>query len=503
MPRPDPRALVLAVDIGTSSVRSALFDAAGRRLPGTTGQTECRLLRDVDGKAEMDAVALASVQLHGCLAQTLRRYRRDQTLRGRPIVAAGTSCFWHSLVGIGPSGDALTTVYTWADSRGAADAARLRAPAGVEARAHRRTGAMLRASFWAPKLRWLRRTQPRLFKNVETWISPAELAARYLTDSDQVSVSMASGTGLMNYRTCRWDTEALKLAGIGRGQLPAIGDEPGRCKLSGNFNAPELSDTLWFPAIGDGAASNLGSGAVRPGLAAINVGTSAAVRVVVDTRQHPRQSAPLGLFAYRVDERRGLLGGAVSNAGNLRAWCLRELNLPDDEAAIERALAGRDHPRHGLTVLPFWVSERAPTWNEDLRGAVLGLSGATTSLDLLQAITEASYLRLAAIARQLETAQRRPLRFLVSGGIQQSPSSLQRLADVLNAPVEASAEPEASLRGAAIFALEKIGGKAQPLAKGTVYRPRKKAAAAYAAARKQQEKLERMMAGAGRAAGLA
>jgi len=352
---------------------------------------------------------------------------------------------------------------------------------------------MLRASFWTPKLHWLRRAEPKHFRQVATWVSPAEFIYRQLTDSRGVSTSMASGTGLLNYRTCRWDAEALKLADLGKDHLPAIDDAPGRLIANLAGEHPELAEAAWFPAIGDGAASNLGSGASKPGVAAINVGTSAAIRVVVDTKTHPRQNAPFGLFAYRVDGQRGLMGGAISNAGNLRAWCLRELNLPDDEAEIEKALEGRDLPQHGLRVLPFWVGERAPTWNENLRGTVLGITATTTAPDLLQAATEATYLRLASIARLLEKCQDRNLRYIVSGGIQQSPSSMQRLADVLGAPVEACAEPEASLRGAAVYALEKAGLKPKPLAKGDVFRPRKKAATAYAAMRGKQERLEQVI----------
>jgi gluconokinase len=77
--------------------------------------------------------------------------------------------------------------------------------------------------------------------------------------------------------------------------------------------------------------------------------------------------APLGLFCYRVDAERYLVGGAISNAGNLRAWCMRELRLPDD-AAIEAELAKRPGPCVGLTVLPFWTAERAPRWNEEDTG---------------------------------------------------------------------------------------------------------------------------------------
>ena len=104
---------------------------------------------------------------------------------------------------------------------------------------------------------------------------------------------------------------------------------------------PALRDAQWFPAIFDGAASNLGSGATVPDCAAINVGTSAAVRIMYRTSRNAPAKAPFGLFCYRVDTKRHLIGGAVSNAGNLRAWCLRELRLPDEPEIIEQVLAKR------------------------------------------------------------------------------------------------------------------------------------------------------------------
>ena len=111
----------------------------------------------------------------------------------------------------------------------------------------------------------------------------------------------------------------------------------------------------------------------------------------------------------------------------------------------------------GLTLLPFWIAERAPTWPEELPSAVIGITQDTSALDLLQALQEATYLRLAEIGEGGGEAAGRKLSFIVSGGIQHSANSMQRLANVLGRPVYASSEPEASLRGAACFAMEKLG----------------------------------------------
>jgi gluconokinase len=225
-------------------------------------------------------------------------------------------------------------------------------------------------------------------------------------------------------------------------------------------------------------------------IAAINIGTSAALRVVLNDPPARKPMAPLALFAYRVDAKRQLLGGAVSNAGNLRAWALRELNLPDDSAQLEKLLAARPLPAENLTILPFWMAERAPTWPENLPSVVVGINQATTALDLLQALQEATYQRLAQIAGFLEQKVRRKLTFIVSGGLQRSPSSLQRLANVLGRTVYPSFEPEASLRGGALFALEQLGCKIRHPAPQAAIRPQSSPARAYVRGRRRQVELE-------------
>ncbi len=476
--------LILTLDIGTSSARSSLFDGEGHRLLRTTAQQTYPLISSNDGAAELEPSTLLEAVLH-CLETTFGHYRSDAKLRGRPIIGIGVSCFWHSMIGVDAAGKPLTRIITWADARCREDAAALREEFS-EKTIHARTGCMLRASFWPAKLAWLKRTQPKLFKRVRRWLSPAEWLQQTLAGEANCAIGMATGTGLFNPSKINWDSALLDRFDVSRDQLLPLSDAPSETggRLASQF--PELRGVPWFPGIGDGAASNLGSGATKPGLAAINVGTSAALRVM---REGKEARAPFGLFCYRVDARRYLVGGAISNAGNLRAWCLRELRL-DTGYALEEQLALRPSPAHGLTVLPFWAAERAPTWNEDLRGAILGINLHTNALDLLQAITEATYHRIAQIAALVVKDEKAPPKFLVSGGIQHSREAMQRLADVLGHSVYANPEPEASIRGAAVFVLEKLG---REIAKLELQRPikcRQKIAALYAEERKRQEKLE-------------
>ena len=459
--------LVLALDIGTSRVRAALFDGRGRRPEGSVASAATGLRTGSDGRATLDPNGLlASVQ--GVIGQATRGvdpYR---------IRVAGGSCIWHSLIGVDARGNPTTPVLTWADTRSATDSRKLRRQLD-ESRIHARTGCMLRPSFWPAKLRWLERTNPTTFSRTRLWLGPAEWLWWKLGAGMACSPSMASGTGLFLTGAPDWDGDLLDECGLEAEQLPMVSEKPHR-------RADERAS--WFPAIGDGAASNLGSGRTGPATAAINFGTSAAFRVVSD---RVPADLPFGLFAYRLDLHRYVIGGASANAGNLRAWCRRELGLPDD-AALEAALADRPLPDHGLTVLPYWSGERAPRWRESVTGAVAGIRQSTTALDILQATTEAAYCRIAEIADLVVGDDQ--VEIVVSGGGCRSPSELQRLANVMGRPVRASLEPEASLRGAAVFALERLGEKIGPPPLGGVIEPDAAAVARYAEFRRRQSVLD-------------
>ena len=479
--------LILAIDVGTSSCRTALFSGTGARLVETTAQQSYPLLTTSDDGAELEPSLLLRAVVE-CLGRTMSHARGDKTLRGRPVLAGGMSCFWHSLVGLDGKGAPLTNVITWADARCRGDAAELREVFSEKA-VHQRTGCMLRSSFWPAKLVWFKKRHPHVFKRVKHWVSPAEWLQSELSGVLRNSTAMASGTGLFNPTKLDWDAALLAHCEVDVEQLAPVQDVPFNihARLASEF--PELSRMEFLPGIGDGVASNLGSGCSQPGYAAINVGTSAALRIM---QAGKKAKAPTGLFCYRADSTRYLVGGAVSNAGNLRAWCVKELNA-GDPLALEEALAHRPAPDHGLTVLPFWTAERAPTWNEELRGSILGITQATTGLDLFQAITEATYQRIAQIADVLVAHTGKAPKFLVSGGIQRSEAALQRLADILNHPLYPNPEPEASIRGAAVFAMERMGMPVEALSETAPLHPRREIAERYREARLAQTKLEHML----------
>lgn len=423
-------------------MRSSLWDAACRSR-GEAAQLEHQAFSAPDGTAELDPEALLDRVAHALDAAMAK---------AGTIEAVATSTFWHALLGLGDDGRPVTPVYSWADRRATAAAARLRGELDEDA-VHERTGCRLHSSYWPAKLAWLREADPDRFARVRTWVSPGEYVQRRLLGDAATSISMASGTGLLDQRTCRWDEELAR--GLEE-QLPPIDDTP-RSGLQGEWAErwPGLRDVPWFPAWGDGACSNLGSGCMTPDRAALMVGTSGALRVLWRTEEVP--AITRGLWRYRADARRVVVGGSLSDGGSVVAWLRRLTQLPEPGAA-ERAIAAMTPDSHGLTVLPLLSGERGPGWSDAAGATVAGLTPATGPLDLLRAGLEAVALRFRLI--DLELAEALPgEREIVGtgGGLVKSPAWTQIMADALGRPVTLSKVDEGSSRGAALLALEALG----------------------------------------------
>jgi gluconokinase len=170
----------------------------------------------------------------------------------------------------------------------------------------------------------------------------------------------------------------------------------------------------------------------------------------------PGAPAPRGLWRYRLDRRRALIGGATSEGGNVWAWCRETLRLPDDDGAIEGALAA--YAPGGLVALPFLAGERAPGWRGNKRAALARLSLDTTALDITAAMLDAVALRLALIYELLAPCAAADAPIIASGGgIARSRAWTQMIADAIGRPVIRSDITEATSRGAALLALEVLG----------------------------------------------
>ena len=163
---------ILALDVGTSSTRTLLFDATGTAVPGVHAQQAYKLTTSNDGEVSADADELVAV-----VAQTVDEALQAAGPMAAHIGAVATDTFWHSLVGVDASDNPLTPLITWEDTRPLHAAAELRSYLDEKA-IHARTGARLHASYWPAKLRWFATTRPDVFARTTQWLSFGEYLHR-------------------------------------------------------------------------------------------------------------------------------------------------------------------------------------------------------------------------------------------------------------------------------------------------------------------------------------
>ena len=249
--------LCLSLDIGTSSSRAMLWDAAGNEEAGVKAQVRYHFTTTPDGGVEMEADSFLD-HVFQCLDEAMSQAGD----RASAIRAIGISTYWHSMLGLDKSGKPITPIYSWADAR-PGDAARTLRKQWDETEVHARTGCMIHPSYYPAKLKWLQKSFPEIYKKVARWASPGEylMGELFGLKARCLSLSMASGTGLLNQINCDWDSETLEKLQLTPELFAPIVDlkNPSQglaSQYSTRWNA--LKEVPFFPAVGDGACGNAG-----------------------------------------------------------------------------------------------------------------------------------------------------------------------------------------------------------------------------------------------------
>jgi gluconokinase len=450
--RPAVKGVVLGVDIGTTSTKTVAFDPTGRvwgshsvgypleePRPGEAVQDPDTILRAV-----LTATAAAAAQAAG---------------RGGEIQGLAFSTAMHSLIALDGRGRPLTPSITWADTRASEQAERLHStPEGLEL--HRRTGTPMHPMSPFLKLLWFRERDPEVAAAARRWVGIKEYVLAHLTGEQVVDHSVASATGLMDLASLDWDEEALRLAGVDPGQLPRLVPTrqvlPLTAGAAGEFGLDP--GTPLVVGATDGPLANLGVGAVRPGVAACSIGTSGALRVMVEK---PAVDPGGRVFCYALTEERWVVGGAINNGGVVLEWA-RDALAPelDPEEAPERLLAEAARAptgSGGLIMLPYLLSERAPHWSSLPRGAYVGLTRAHHREHLVRAALEGVCQQLALVLESMRAAGNEVREVRATGGFARSPLWRQLLTDALGMDIGFAAGHEGSSFGAALLGMDALG----------------------------------------------
>ncbi|MDX2139732.1 MAG: FGGY family carbohydrate kinase [Chloroflexota bacterium] len=431
----------LVLDIGSSSVRALLYDDAAQLLPDAIARRAHAFTTDADGTSTADARQLRTL-IEACIDDILTHPAAQM------IQAVGMATFVGNLLGLDAAGQPVTPVYTYADTRCSDACEHLRAQIDTAA-THQRTGCPHCTAYHPAKLRWLH--QQGIHANQWTDIGTYFYGV-WFGRTVPCSYSVASWSGLLNRAALEWDDEWLRLLDLSMDVLPPLADYTcAQTQLTTDYATrwQSLAHVPFYLAVGDGAAANVGAGAVERGQAALTIGTTAALRMIT-TEALP--AVPDGLWSYRVDSRRHLIGGATNEGGSTIAWVRATCNVPDN---AEVQLQQRPPDAHGLTFLPLLTGERSPGYNAQATGIIQGVRASTTPLDILQAAMEGVSLRLALIAERLGIDDNCTV-YAGGGALRASPAWAQVCADAFNATLHVLDEQETTGRGVALLVLEAV-----------------------------------------------
>jgi gluconokinase len=445
-PRGHGGRLVVAIDIGSSSVRAGLFRGDGTPHPRTFVQVAYQPTIDGHGGVSVEFGRLLEV-----LGQTLDRLvaKASRSLNG--VAAVGVSCFLHSVAALDRDGRPITPLLTWADTTSAARADELRGRLDP-ATTWQETGAPLHPSYWPAKILALRDLAgPRAAR----WGGAPELLFGALTGRPSMDVSHASGTGLLDRRSGTWHANLLAALSLDATSLPAISPAGASGTLTGSAAGrwPALASARWFVPWSDALCGNVGLGGLVGGPVALQIGTSGAIRAIV---ARPAPVLPDGLFGHRLADATALVGGQLSEGGGVAAAVARLLGR--SMASLESAAGKLAPAAHGLGALPYLAGERGPGYHATARGAFTGIGLATRPEEVFRALLESIAIDFAVLDRRLATVLGGAPRIVASGGaLARSPLLTEIVAAALGRPIELSCEREASTRGAALLALAAAG----------------------------------------------
>lgn len=450
---------MIGVDIGTTSTKAVLFKENGSIV--TQSNEGYPLHQPSPAVAEQDPEQILDAVIH-----TIAAVMQRSGIQPSELLFLSFSSAMHSVIAVDPAGKPLTACITWADNRSSAAAARLK----NELDGHElylRTGTPIHPMSPITKLMWLGEEQPELFRQTYKFISIKEYVFARLFGEYVIDHSLASSTGMFNLEQLDWDDAALRIAGITAGRLskpvPTTqviqGLLPGFAERLG-----VLASTPFIVGASDGVLSNLGVGAIQPGVVAATIGTSGAIRTVVD---RPLTDPKGRIFCYALTEQHWVIGGPVNNGGMLFRWVRDEFAASEVETAkrlgidpyeVLTRIAEQVPPgSSGLLFHPYLTGERAPLWNPDARGSFFGLSMTHRKEHMIRAVLEGVIFNMYTVLLAMEERIGRPSRILATGGFARSSLWRQMMADIFDQEVVIPESIESSCLGAVVLGLYATG----------------------------------------------
>jgi gluconokinase len=365
----------------------------------------------------------------------------------------------HSVIPVDEKGNPLMNMITWADNRSATVAKALHAsPLGEKI--YSETGTPIHAMTPVCKIKWLSENQSSLFQKTFKFISIKEFVWFRLFGQYEVDYSIASATGMFDISDLKWNKSALEYCGLSDQQLsqPVEVSHSRKGLVSSPLKDSKFVGNIpFFIGASDGCMANLGSFAVTPGVAALTIGTSGAIRVA---NTKPTVNFRAMTFNYLLTKDLFISGGPINNGGVVLKWYIeiflgKKLKPEEFDAFLDKMKEikpGAD----GLIFVPYLLGERAPIWDSEASGVFFGVRNFHTQAHFTRAVAEGISMALYSIASSMEATGLKINRVHVSGGFVQSEEWLQILADIFNKEICLINAEDASAVGAAYLGFKSL-----------------------------------------------
>ena len=451
---------MIGVDIGTTSTKSVLYDEQGNFI----------LKHNIGYPLNTPNVDVSEEnpdELFDAVLMTIKYVIRESGINKDDIKLVSFSAQMHSLIAMDSNHQRLTENLTWADNRASKYAEQINNQHnGVEI--YQRTGTPIHPMSPLSKIFWMKHEQQQTYNNTAKFVDIKTYIFYQLFEQYVIDQSMASATGMLNLESLQWDAEALQLLGIDESQLPEV--VPTTHILTGMKKRYATlmglnEDTPFVVGASDGVLSNLGVNAFKKGEVAVTIGTSGAIRTVIDK---PRTDYKGRIFCYVLTEDHYVIGGPVNNGGVILRWLRDEILASEVETAkrlgvdtydVLTQIASRVKPgAEGLIFHPYLAGERAPLWNADARGSFFGLTLSHKKEHMIRAALEGVLYNLYTVYLALiEVMNETPSTIKATGGFAKSKIWRQMMADIFDTHLSVPESYESSCLGACVLGMKALG----------------------------------------------
>ena len=446
---------ILALDQGTTSSRSMIFDKQGNII--SVAQKEFKQIFPQPGWVEHDADEIWSTQI-GTMAEAVAK----ANIVMKQIAGIGitnqreTTVVWER-----SSGKPIYHAIVWQDRRTSAYCDELKA-AGHAKTIQEKTGLIIDAYFSATKLKWIldnvagARTKAEqgelAFGTIDSWLVwKLTNGAVHVTD-----VSNASRTMLMNIHTGVWDDELLQLFSIPKNILPEIKPSSKIYGVTGNI-LPDSKIPIAGIA-GDQQAALFGQQCTQPGMVKNTYGTGCFMLMNTGEKAITSSNNLLTTIAWKInDKTEYALEGSVFIAGAVVQWLRDELKIIRSSAEVEK-LAQQVQDTGGVYIVPAFAGLGAPHWNQDARGSIFGLTRGSSNAHIARAALDSIAYQTYDVLKAMEADSGIHIKELrVDGGATVNNQLMQFQSDLLNCKVVRPKITETTALGAAYLAGLAVG----------------------------------------------